>query len=142
MRMQLREAMTRNVETVQAEATIQEAAQKMAACDVGFLPVVEHNLPVGVITDRDVTTRAVARGDDPRHTPVRRVMTAQIETMKEDESVEEAAKRMREKQIRRLLVEDINRRIVGVVTLGDLAVEVPDAQMTGKTLEEVSQSAE
>ena len=140
--MQLREAMTRNVETVEAEATIQEAAQKMAARDVGFLPVIENNLPVGVITDRDVTTRAVARGDDPRQTPVRRVMTTQIETMKENESVEEAAQRMREKQIRRLLVEDINRRIVGVVTLGDLAIEVPDAQMTGKTLEEVSQSAE
>jgi len=140
--MQLREVMTRNIETVQVEATIQEAAQKMAARDVGFLPVIEHNLPVGVITDRDLTTRAVARGDDPRQTPVHRVMTAEIETMKEDESVEEAAQRMREKKIRRLLVEDINRRIVGVVTLGDLAVEVPDTQMTSNTLEEVSQSAE
>lgn len=140
--MQLREAMNRNIETVQAEATLQEAAQKMAARDIGFLPVVEHNLPVGVITDRDITTRAVALGHDPRQTPVRRVMTTGAETMKQDEPVEAAAGRMREKRIRRLLVEDINRRIVGVVTLGDLAVEVPDARMAGKTLEEVSGSAE
>jgi CBS domain-containing protein len=67
-------------------------------------------------------------------------MTPEVELMKEDESVEEAAQRMREKQIRRLLVEDINRRIVGVVALGDLALEVPDAQLKGKTLERVSQA--
>jgi CBS domain-containing protein len=140
--MQLREAMTRNVEAVSAEATIQEAAQKMTACDLGFLPVVEHNLPVGVITDRDIATRAVARGYDPRRTPVRRVMTSKLESMKEDEPVESAARRMQEKQIRRVLVEDINRRIVGVVTLGDLAVGAPDVQMTGETLEGVSQERE
>jgi CBS domain-containing protein len=130
--------MTRNIETVEAGATLQEAAQKMAARDIGFLPVVEHNVPVGVITDRDITTRAVARGDDPRQTPVRRVMTTAVETIKDDEPVQEAARRMREKRIRRLLVEDINRRIVGAVTLGDLAVEVPDAQMAGETLEQIS----
>ena len=75
-------------------------------------------------------------------TLVRSAMTAGVETMKDDESVQEAARRMRQRRIRRLLIEDINRRIVGVVTLGDLAAEVPDAQLTGKTLEEVSQPAQ
>jgi CBS domain-containing protein len=132
--------MTRDIEAIPVDATLQEAAQKMAMRDVGFLPVVENDLPVGVVTDRDLVTRSVARGDDPRQTPVRRAMTSEVETLKEDESVEEAAQRMRDKQIRRLLVEDINRRIVGVVTLGDLALEVPDAQLKGQTLEQVSQA--
>jgi len=138
--MQLHEIMTRDIETIPVDATLQQAAEKMAVHDVGFLPVVENDLPVGVVTDRDIVTRCVAPGDDPRQTPVRRAMTPEVETIKEDESVEEAAQRMRERQIRRLLVEDINRRIVGVVALGDLALEVPDAQMSGQTLERVSQT--
>jgi CBS domain-containing protein len=138
--MQLHEVMSRDIEAIVADATLQEAAEKMAVRDVGFLPVVENGLPVGVVTDRDIVTRCVALGDDPRQTPVRQAMTPGVETVKEDEAVEAAARRMREKQIRRLLVEDINRRIVGVVTLGDLALEVPDAQLSGQTLEQVSQA--
>jgi len=138
--MQLREIMSRDIETIVADATLEEAAKKMAVRDVGFLPVVENGLPIGAVTDRDIVTRCVALGDDPRQTPVRRAMTPKVETVKQDEPVEELAQRMREKQIRRLLVEDINGKIVGVVALGDLALEVPDAQLSGQTLEEVSQA--
>ena len=137
--MQLQDIMTREIHAIAADATLQEAAGSMAAHGVGFLPVVQGDLPVGVITDRDIVVRALARGDDPRQTPVERAMTPEVETMKEDASVIEAAQQMREKQIRRLLVEDFNGRLVGVVALGDLAVEVPGTHLGGRTLEEVSQ---
>jgi CBS domain-containing protein len=136
--MQLKEIMTRHVETVGPDTTLQEAAEKMASCDVGFLPVMKANVPVGVVTDRDITVRAVARGDDPRQTRVSQVMTPGVETIPETAPVEEAARLMREKQVRRVLVEDINRRIVGVVAMADLALGIPDQRLTGETLETVS----
>jgi CBS domain-containing protein len=136
--MKLKQIMTRNVETVGPDTTLQEAAEKMASLDVGFLPVMQAKVPVGVVTDRDITVRAVARGDDPRQTRVSQVMTTRVEAMSEDSPVEEAARLMREKRLRRLLVEDINRRIVGVVALADLALEVPDQRLSGETLESVS----
>jgi CBS domain-containing protein len=139
--MQLREVMTKNVESMPAEATIQEAAGLMAVLEIGFLPVTEANLPVGVVTDRDITIRAVAHGRDPKRTPVRDVMTSDVETMPQDQDVAEAARLMEERQIRRLLVEDINRRIVGVVTLGDLAVETGDRELGGEALEKISEHA-
>jgi CBS domain-containing protein len=136
--MQLKEIMTRNVEMVGADATLQEAAQKMATLDVGFLPVMRDQVPLGVITDRDIAVRAVAQGDDPRRTPVHKIMTPGIETLPEHRSVDEAAALMRERQVRRVLVEDINRRIVGVVALADLALEARDQRLSGQTLESVS----
>ena len=129
--MQLQDVMTREIYTIAADATLQQAAERMAAHDVGFLPVIKDGLRAGVVTDRDIVVRGVARGDDPRQTPVERAMTPQVETIKRDASVMEAAQRMREKQIRRLLVEDFNGQLVGVVTLGDLAVEVPGTQLGG-----------
>jgi len=137
--MQLSEIMTRNVFAVAADATLQEAAEAMTSHDVGFLPVVENNLPVGVVTDRDIVTRGVARGADPRQTPVGQVMTPDLETMSEDATVEEAAQLMQQKQIRRLMVLNADRRIVGVVALGDLAVEGADSQISGQALAGVSQ---
>jgi CBS domain-containing protein len=136
--MQLKQIMTRNVESVEPDATLQEAAEKMASLDVGFLPVMKAKVPIGVVTDRDITVRAVARGDDPRETRVSQIMTKGVQTMPEDRPVEEAARLMREKRLRRLLVEDINRRIVGVVALADLAVEVPEQRLSGRALESVS----
>lgn len=138
--MEIHEIMTTHICSIPSDATLVEAAEWMSRHDLGFLPVVEHGLPVGVVTDRDIVIRGVAQGDNPRQTTVARVMTAGVETINMHASVEEAAQRMRTSQIRRLLVEDINGRIVGVVTLGDLAVAVPDAQLTGETLEDVSRN--
>jgi len=130
--------MTRDVESVGPDSTSQEAAEKMASRDGGLLPVMQVNVPVGVVTGRDVTVRGVARRDDPRQARVLRVMSRNGEAMREDTPVEEAARLMREKRLRRLLVEDINRRIVGVVSLADPAVEVPDQRLGGETRESIS----
>jgi len=137
--MKLHELMSREIELILADSTVQEAAVRMASRNVGFLPVVENSLPVGVITDRDIVVRCIARGEDPRQTLVGRAMTPSIEIINQEASVEEAARRMKEKQIRRLMIEDADGRLVGVVALGDLAVDVPDTQLTGETLEAVSQ---
>jgi len=137
--MKLQEVMTQNIEFITADSTVCDAAVKMASRDVGFLPVVEDRSPAGVITDRDIVIRCIAQGEDPRQTPVSRAMTPAIEIMNQEDSVEEAARLMKEKQIRRLMVVDSERRLVGVVALGDLAVDAADPQLTGETLEGVSQ---
>jgi len=136
--MQIKEIMTPNVETVAEDASIQHAAQRMASMDVGFLPVINNDGPIGVITDRDIAIRAVADGLDPQTTPVSQIMTNDVEILYEDQDVEEAARLMEEKQIRRILICTRDNRFVGVVSLGDLAVDTHDAERCGHTLEKVS----
>jgi len=137
--MQVKEVMTRGAECVAPDATLQEAAQKMKGLDVGPLPVCDNNRLVGMLTDRDITVRAVAEGKDPRTSRVRDVMTEGITYCFEEDDVADAARLMKEKQIRRLVVLNRDKRLAGIVSLGDLAVETGDEHLTGKTLEHVSQ---
>jgi CBS domain-containing protein len=137
--MQVKDAMTRGVECVSPDATLQEAARKMREMDVGPLPVCDSDRLAGMVTDRDITVRAVADGRDPRTTRVRDVMTEGIDSCFEDDDVADAARLMREKQVRRLVVLNRDKRLVGIVSLGDLAVESGDEHLAGKTLERVSQ---
>jgi CBS domain-containing protein len=139
--MQVKEVMTRGVECVPPDCTLQEAAQKMKALDVGPLPICDNDRLAGMLTDRDITVRAVAEGLDPRTTRVRDVMTPEVVWCFDDQDVEEAARLMKEKQIRRLLVLNRDKRLVGIVSLGDLAVETGDEQLAGETLEKVSEPA-
>jgi CBS domain-containing protein len=120
-----------------------EAARKMKKLDVGPLPVCgENDRLVGMVTDRDIVIRAVAEGRDLTETQVQDVMTPGIEYCLEDQSVEEAARHMREKQIRRLVVLSDNHRLVGIVSLGDLAVEMlSEEELVGSALEGISQPA-
>lgn len=136
--MKIEEVMTRDVEVVRPDATLREAAKKMRSFDVGLLPVVEGARVVGMLTDRDIAVRAVAEGRDPNSTLAREVMTTDVVYCDPDEDVRQAAKLMSEKQIRRLLLLDRERRLVGIVSLGDLAVDTRDEKMAGKVLEEVS----
>ena len=140
--MQLHEIMTRDIEAIPVDATLQEAAEKMAVRDVGFLPVVENDLPVGVVTDRDIVTRCVAPGDDPRQTPVRRAMTPEVETIKEDESGRRGGPAdAREADSPTAGRRRSTRRIVGVVALGDLGLGGSRCgRCPGQTLERVSQT--
>lgn len=119
--MQLREIMTRDVEIVHPESTIKDAAEKMRALDVGPLPVHDGTGVVGMITDRDIAVRAVADGCDPRSTRVREIMTPGVYHCFDDQDVREAAKLMAEKRVRRLPVLDRSYRLVGIVSLCDLA---------------------
>jgi len=141
--MQVKDVMTRGAECTRPNATLQEAARRMRDLDVGPLPVCgDNDRLVGVLTDRDIAVRAVAEGKDPKATRVQDVMTPGIHYVFEDQDVEEAARQMQEKQIRRLAVLNRDKRLVGMVSLGDLAVETGDRELSGATLGAVSEPAQ
>jgi CBS domain-containing protein len=137
--MQLKEVMTPHVEVIAPEATIREAAEKMRHLDIGPLPVCEGERLVGMVTDRDITVRAVAEGRDPVTTLVREVMTPDLVYGFDDQEVEDAARLMEQYQIRRLPVLNRHKRLVGIVALGDLAVHPGQQPLAGEVLEQVSE---
>ena len=136
--MQLKEIMTRNVEVIRPESTVAEAAEKMKSLDVGPLPVCDGERLVGMVTDRDITLRATADGKDPNTTRVLDVMTPEVFYCYDDQDIAAAALTMEEKQIRRLPIVDRNHRLVGIISLGDLAVDAEDESLSGEVLTEVS----
>ena len=140
--MQLKEFVNSRVETVQSHDTLQRAAEKMRELDVGSLPVCEGGQLVGMITDRDITIRAVAKGSDPAAATVREVMTPEVLCCFENEEVEEAARIMQENQVRRILVLNEAKELVGITSLGELATATGDRLLAGETLETVSKSSE
>ena len=140
--MQLKDVMTRDVEVIAPTATVREAATKMKALDVGSLPVCDGRRLQGVVTDRDLTLRALAEGRDPDATAVRDVMSPGVVTAFEDDDVQEAATKMQREQIRRLPVLDRAKNLVGIVSLGDLAVEAGNDRLMGQTLEQISEPAQ
>lgn len=137
--MQVSDVMTRNAECTRPDATLQEAAERMKALDVGSLPVCDNDRLVGVLTDRDITVRSVSDGHDPRTDHVRDVMTPMVFYCFEDQDVTEAAQLMREKQVRRLAVLNRDKRLAGIVSLGDLAVEAGNQLLVGEALEGISE---
>jgi len=136
--MNIKDIMTPDVECVSPDDTLQEAAGKMEDLNVGTLPVSDGDGVVGMLTDRDITVRAVAKGLDPRCTRVREAMSRGVIYCHEDDAVEVAARLMQERQVRRILVLDRDERLVGIVSLGDLAVESGDPQAIGQVLQDVS----
>lgn len=139
--MKLGDIMTRDVKTVRPDAALQQAAQIMAALDVGLVPVTEGGELLGAITDRDIAVRAVARGSDPKITPVRSVMTEMVICGSPEQDVDEAGNLMKEHQIRRLPILDGNHQLIGIVSLGDLSKAVEDKCKAGEVLERVSETA-
>jgi CBS domain-containing protein len=119
--MNVSDVMTRDVQVATPEQSIREAALLMARIDAGTVPVGKDNRLVGMLTDRDITVRAVARGLGP-DTPVREVMSADVKYCYEDQAVEEVARNMADIQVRRLPVVNRDKRLVGILSLGDLAV--------------------
>ena len=140
--MQLKEIMTRDVEVVHPDATLQEAATKMDQLNVGAIPVCDGDRLVGMLTDRDITVRATAAGRDPKTTRVREAMTAEVVYLFEDQDVPDAARLMEQDQIRRVVILNQDKRLVGIVSLGDLAVDAPGARLAEEVLEGVSEPAE
>jgi CBS domain-containing protein len=137
--MQVSEIMTRDVEVIAPDTTLQQAAQRMADLDVGALPVCDGERLLGMVTDRDIVVRAVAAGRDPRQLRAREAMSEELRYAFEDQDVEEAARLMDEHQIRRLPILNRNKRLVGIVSLGDLAVRTGDDSLSGEALEGVSE---
>ena len=140
--MKLKEVMTPGVEVIAPEATLQQAAAKMRRLNIGPLPVCDGNQLVGMLTDRDITVRAVAEGCDPTSTTVREAMTPDIAYCFDDQAIGDAIRTMERYQIRRLPILDRDKRLVGMVSLGDLAVSSGDQQQVGETLKQVSEPAE
>lgn len=120
--MKVSDVMTREVRLTKPDASIQEAARVMAEVDAGILPVEEGDRLVGMITDRDIAVRAVAQGKGP-DAKVREAMSAEVKYCFEDEDVDEVARNMAEIKVQRLPVMSRDKRLVGIISLGDIAVQ-------------------
>lgn len=138
--MQIRQVMSKDVKIVAPQDTIQKAASLMDDSDCGALPVGENNRLAGIVTDRDIALRAVAKGKDPTRCTVREVMSPGIKYVFEDEDVESASRNMSRLQVRRLPVLNRQKRLVGIVTLGDLATK-QDGATAGGALRGISRPA-
>ncbi|HZQ73490.1 MAG TPA: CBS domain-containing protein [Burkholderiales bacterium] len=137
--MRLSNIMTGAIQTIAPGATLAEAAKKMASQDIGSLPVcAEPSRLVGIITDRDITVRAVARGLDPNRTHVDEVMTKEVLACPADSDIEAACELMEARQVRRLVVTGDDDTPVGIVSLGDLALCLREHQ-SGGVLKKVSE---
>jgi CBS domain-containing protein len=137
--MKIKDIMTQNVECVWPDDTLQEAALKMKEMEIGPLPVCDRDRIVGMLTDRDITIRGVARGCDPLTTMVRDVMTREVIHCYEDEEAEAAERLMQARQVRRVLVVNRDEQLVGILSLGDLAAETGNPQRVGEVLQDVSE---
>lgn len=140
--MHLTQIMSSNVQLANPEMSICDAAAMMQSNDIGVLPVGEDDRLVGVITDRDIAVRAVAAGKEPRATKVRDVMSEGVRWVYDDASTKEAAQIMSKHQIRRLPVIDHDKRLIGIVSIGDFAVESSEIRPAAEALTGVSKGAE
>lgn len=136
--MRLKEIMTTSVESIEVNATVQQAAKKMKVCDVGMLPVTDKGRVVGIVTDRDLVTRALAEGRTA--ITVREAMTPDPIMLEQNRDVEDAVQTMVGHRIGRLVVKDTMDRMVGVVSAADLAVSCAGDAKIGKLAESLSRS--
>ena len=134
----IKELMSPDVRVISPDETIREAAQHMLKGNFGMMPVGENDRMIGSISDRDIAIRAVAGGKDSG-TKVREVMSEGIYWAYEDDSVAEVAKLMSEHQIRRMPIVNADKRLVGIVALGDFAVDSAEIAIAGEALAEISQ---
>lgn len=135
----IHDIMTRGVAVIQFDETLQTAAQRMHDLNIGALPVCDGEALVGMVTDRDITVRGVAAGMIPQESLVSDVMTGEVRWCSEADSVEEVMDQMGDAQVRRLAVFDDNRKIVGIVALGDIATR--QSAPTSAALREISERA-
>jgi CBS domain-containing protein len=134
--MKVSECMTRDVEIANPDMSLREAARLMADCDAGVLPVGENDRLVGMLTDRDIAIRGVANGKGP-DAKIRDVMSGDVCWCYEDEDVDDALQQLAEEQIRRMPVLSREKRLVGIISIGDLT-DSTQPQQTGRTLSAIS----
>jgi CBS domain-containing protein len=137
--MKIKDILTKDPHVIRPDAMICEAAKMMKQCDIGMLPVCDGQRLVGALTDRDLTIRAIAEGCDPLSTKVNEVMTPNVFWCYEDEDIKQAAQLMEERQIRRLPIVDREKRLVGIISLGDLALRCDNDRLAEEVLECVSE---
>ena len=139
--MKVTEVMSRTVITVLPDATVEQAARKMRARNIGILPVFEDAQLVGIVTDRDIVVRAVADGRNSHLTVVRDVMTPATICCYEEQTITEVAKLMTDHRLRRLAVLDGRNTLVGIVSLSDLAAKLSNERVSGHVLQKVASVA-
>jgi CBS domain-containing protein len=139
--MRVSEMMTRDVETITPHATLLAAAKRMRHSNIGFLPVVEDNALLGVLTDRDIVVRGISEGRDPRFTTVREAMTRVPIWCYEEDVLTNAAQLLEESHIRRLLVLNRNHELVGLLSIDDLAASMSSDRLLGVTLRHITAAA-
>jgi len=139
--MKISEIMSRNVECISGDTSIKDAAETMRSVDVGFLPVCEGDHVIGILTDRDITIRHVADGQNPYRVKVREIMTPDALYCFEDQDIEEVGRFMQEHEVRRVLIFDRARQLVGVVSLGDISKASGEHTLAGETLKEIAEAA-
>ena len=136
--MQIKHIMTKHVESLSNKMTLAQAAEMMKQHDIGALPVCEGGRPVGMVTDRDIVIGALAQGLDPKTTLVIHAMSSPAVCCFDDQDINDAAQLMESKQIRRIVVLDRNKNIVGILTLGDLSTHAIERDLPGEILASVS----
>jgi CBS domain-containing protein len=132
----IRDVMTQGVELIDPEATLRDAAVRMAETDLGILPVGEDDRLIGMVTDRDLVVRGLAQGSDPSQSTIREVMTDRVLYCFDDQEPSKAADDMAEQRIRRMPVVNRDKRLIGMVSLADIACK-HDSKKAGDTLKEV-----
>jgi len=137
--MKVREIMTTNVECIAPTSSVESVAEKMKTLDVGFLAVCDNDRLVGTVTDRDIVIRGIAAGRDMKSAKTRDVMTHEVHWSYETEDVEDVAEAMSDKQVRRMLILNDEKRLVGVVSLGDISKV--EEKGSAKTLRDISEAA-
>ena len=128
----IRELVSKTPICVESSSPVAEAARQMRSADVGAVIVEEDNKPVGIVTDRDIAVRAVAQGLDPQSTPVSKICSHDLTTLPADDDIDHAVELMRQKHIRRIVVMDDQQHALGVVSLGDLAIERDSRSVLGQ----------
>ncbi len=135
----LKEIMTRNVVTVEPTTSLRDVARMMDEQSIGMLPVSENQRIIGTITDRDIVIRVVATGGDVNNLTARHAMSEGVETLYEDDSVDDAARVMGDKQIRRLVILNSRKEVAGMVAMADLATHVRSSDTVHKAIGGVSE---
>ncbi|MBW8015504.1 MAG: CBS domain-containing protein [Planctomycetes bacterium] len=139
--MLVKEIMTIGIETIDSDLNVCQAAKKMRSLGIGSLPVQQGNQIVGIISKKDIVNRCVAEDGDPLSMQISEIMTKEIATCWEDETIEEAAAILEQNQLHRLLVMSNENEPVGIVSLGDMAVKAHDEHLAWEVLERISEPA-
>ena len=137
--MRVEEIMTPNPKTATLETTLEEVASMMRDEDVGAIPVLDEDEVAGIITDRDIVVRCIAEGKEPGDTTVEDILSEDLKTVSPDDDVQDAARVMAEVQVRRLPVVDEDGTLVGMVSIGDIAVKQGGGDAAGDALEDISE---
>lgn len=137
--MQVKEIMSTHPEFLPPSTLLPKLAEEMRKHDYGFIPIGENDRLIGIVTDRDLAVRGLTQGKDPKTLQAKDIMTKKVLYCFEDDDIEKAAKSMREQQVHRLIVLNKNKRLTGVLSLGDIARKYKDDELCGKLIEDISE---